>query len=95
MIRILLNLGCKIPTIQIVINEATSNIPQPSVSEGPSSSQSAKSLKKTHCSIKKARTTRKNDSQEKNAPENNEQACCIICPLKIKVENISLVKFRD
>ena len=42
-----------IPPVKIVINEATSNIPQPSISEGPSSGQSVKSLKKTHCSVKK------------------------------------------
>ena len=43
------------PPVQIVINEATSINPQPSVSEGASSGQSVKSLKKTNCSVKKAR----------------------------------------
>jgi len=76
-----------IPPVKIVINEATSNIPQPSISEGPSSGQSVKSLKKTHCSVKKARTTRKNNVQESERHSMKEHlpACCLI-PLTLKVK---------
>ncbi len=47
--------GPIIPPVQIVFNEATSIIAQPSVSEGASSSQSVKSLRKTNCSVRKGR----------------------------------------
>lgn len=59
-----------IPSVQIVINEATSIIPQPSISEGASSgNQSVKSLKKTKCSVKKARN--KTRTSKKSAE------CCL------------------
>ena len=77
-----------IPPIQIIINEATSNMPQPSISEGPSSGQSVKSLKRTHCSVKKARrTTRKNNISEEtfDASKENVKDCCIICPLRVLI----------
>lgn len=61
-----------IPSVQIVINEATSIIAQPSVSEGASSgNQSVKSLKKTKCSVKKART------RPHNTKANLKQSCCL------------------
>ena len=58
------------PPVKIVINEATDSVI--GVSEGASSSQqSVKSIKKTHCSIKKAR---KKQAEQK---VKQETSCCL------------------
>ena len=66
--------GLVIPPVQIVINEATSIIPQASISQNESSGQSVKSLKKSHCSVKKARKKQVEHQTKK-------KRCCFSFPL--------------